>query len=414
MAKFIQSLNFSKRTILALILATAIAFNLFFTYLVISINKDQFLGKSILSQTEMALSLLSRDINNGNYRKVMEKISTQQWPNESSTDEILLYDMESREIITANSNTPILVCPEDATLPQYIKKMGYTACIPFNSTLLIQVSFSVNPLAPLGTPQFILILVCNFIFAIILTVVALSGMNLYLSRFLNLLSKVIGKKHLDKSIPHEFKASFKHIAKLSQNIDQLKRSLQNQAKQATANEVYQKIIHNMRNPLSNINGVLSEIKLSGYNEEKSEMIREGIKEIEISVSKALEDYRSSKKESPYQIIDLVRVEVTKNLGDHINIPPIDASPEAQDCLKEIEAHDFKSAITNILNNAVEAMPNGGSVSISMTLKDTLQISIADEGTGIDPEVLPKVGSKGFSYKKKTGQWPWSLQCDKRY
>jgi signal transduction histidine kinase len=63
------------------------------------------------------------------------------------------------------------------------------------------------------------------------------------------------------------------------------------------------------------------------------------------------------------------------------LPPIRADEEL-----------LRQAFLNILQNACQAMPDGGTVSISTTHqgRDLIRVSISDEGTGIPPENLEKI------------------------
>jgi signal transduction histidine kinase len=69
---------------------------------------------------------------------------------------------------------------------------------------------------------------------------------------------------------------------------------------------------------------------------------------------------------------------------------------------EIQPHEFKSIMSNLINNSVEAMmlqPNG-KIEIRLFSFDSLiQVEIRDNGKGISPDVLNKIGQKGFSYGK---------------
>lgn len=67
-----------------------------------------------------------------------------------------------------------------------------------------------------------------------------------------------------------------------------------------------------------------------------------------------------------------------------------------------EENQLKQVFINIVKNAIEAMPEGGV--ISMELRSTLDsvfIIISDQGEGIPADVLPKLGEPFFT-NKETG------------
>ena len=99
--------------------------------------------------------------------------------------------------------------------------------------------------------------------------------------------------------------------------------------------------------------------------------------------------------------------------EKIKILPIKACEFSKVYAKQVDPVDFKSAITNILNNSIEAIPESGNIQIEMSKKgEAVKICIIDEGTGISENALPYVGEKGFSAKKiGNGLGIYSLKKD---
>lgn len=60
-------------------------------------------------------------------------------------------------------------------------------------------------------------------------------------------------------------------------------------------------------------------------------------------------------------------------------------------------------VANLLINAIQASFHGGDVRVELFLRDsTLFISVLDNGLGIDPDNLPYIFDRGFTYGKKDG------------
>jgi signal transduction histidine kinase len=76
--------------------------------------------------------------------------------------------------------------------------------------------------------------------------------------------------------------------------------------------------------------------------------------------------------------------------------------------------DIQLVITNLIHNALEAMPDGGTLSFSTKLVDNnIQIRVEDTGTGIAPEMRSRVwepyfSGKGGSVGNSTAGRGWGL------
>ena len=384
--------------------AFAISLNFLFTGLIVYLQKRDFLGQSIFSQSQTAVGLLSRDTAEGNYRRVMEQLSSKALP--TRTQSILFYDLISNKIVTSNTESPQLVCEGEIDSSYFkLHKNAHISCLLINSGLLIQIISEIDPFNFFKTPQFITMLVFYLSFASVLTLLTILGMNFYLDRFILLLNRLLNKGSLEQNIPVEFRASFKSIEALSQSLEKLKQAVSQSAKATALNEVSKKVIHNIRNPLSVINMTLPLLK-DGMDDEKEAIIQQSLQDIEISITKALEDYRGQGTlvfSNLYEIVNHACNEIKLQNYSNITISPIKAYSFSKTYNKEVDPVDFKSAITNILNNAVEAMPAGGNIQIEMKNDDDrLCISILDEGIGIGENIIAKIGTQGFSFNKKQG------------
>jgi signal transduction histidine kinase len=67
----------------------------------------------------------------------------------------------------------------------------------------------------------------------------------------------------------------------------------------------------------------------------------------------------------------------------------------------VDAARMTRVLLNILQNAVDAMPDGGTLTLaSKTVKGNLQISIADTGTGMSKKTIAKLWTPLFTTKAK--------------
>ncbi|MGZ4032576.1 MAG: ATP-binding protein, partial [Tumebacillaceae bacterium] len=78
------------------------------------------------------------------------------------------------------------------------------------------------------------------------------------------------------------------------------------------------------------------------------------------------------------------------------------SSEKELPLIECEENQLKQVFINILKNALEAMPDGGNVYVSVkrTADDKVHVQFVDEGCGIPPERVAKLGEPFYTTKEK--------------
>ena len=81
---------------------------------------------------------------------------------------------------------------------------------------------------------------------------------------------------------------------------------------------------------------------------------------------------------------------------------------------EVDKIHIQQVLVNLINNAAQAMPRGGTVRIRSGIKNGYgYIAIADEGEGIDPEIIDKIFEPFFTTKPKGEGTGLGLSLSKR-
>ena len=164
------------------------------------------------------------------------------------------------------------------------------------------------------------------------------------------------------------------------------------------------IAHEIRNPLG-ISSVAAQILLEDPDNESlrkecAEKIYSGIKRASLIIEELLKFARPTEgrfestnvNEAIMETLSLIekqivlmRIEIKKNL--HHPIP-----------LMKAEKNLLKQAFLNIILNAANAMPDGGTLTIttSSDQKNTIQITFHDTGCGISPENTDKIFDPFFT------------------
>ncbi|NBX81971.1 ATP-binding protein [bacterium] len=74
-----------------------------------------------------------------------------------------------------------------------------------------------------------------------------------------------------------------------------------------------------------------------------------------------------------------------------------------DALCPLAAEDLKRTLSNLINNACEAVGGTGTIELGAeTLPDGSRIWVKDNGSGVSPDLISKLGNRGFSFGKKNG------------
>jgi two-component system, NtrC family, sensor histidine kinase HydH len=75
--------------------------------------------------------------------------------------------------------------------------------------------------------------------------------------------------------------------------------------------------------------------------------------------------------------------------------------EAEHVSLAVDENKLKQALLNLLTNALEATPSGGTIRLSATaVGDRAEIVVSDSGRGIPAEVLARVGTPFFTTREQ--------------
>lgn len=174
---------------------------------------------------------------------------------------------------------------------------------------------------------------------------------------------------------------------------------------AAIGEVAAMVGHDLRNPLTGINGAIFYLKkklspnLSPEVVEMLDVIEKDIKYANCIVTDLMDYSREIKLEleeaTPKQLIR----ESLSYVHVPANISVVDLSEAAP--VMRVDAQKMQRVFTNFLKNAVEAMSKGGELSISSQVRDGVVVfRLADNGLGMTKEVLDRIWTPFFTTKAK--------------
>ncbi len=165
------------------------------------------------------------------------------------------------------------------------------------------------------------------------------------------------------------------------------------------------VAHEVRNPLTVIKGFIQLFQINKEDQERyfdlmlSEIERiEAILQEFLSIAKT--DKINTEKKNIYQIFkNVVSLINTKAIMTNIQV---ELYTDVEEMTIECSENQLKQVFINILQNSIEAMPDGGEISIHIKEihDDGIIIHVIDEGIGIPEERIKRLGEPFYSTKEK--------------
>ncbi len=189
------------------------------------------------------------------------------------------------------------------------------------------------------------------------------------------------------------------------------RALENQVSRVKAlaalGEIAATVAHEVRNPLGGIAGFASLLKRDLPEDHSGQRfvdkIIRGVENLNDSVTSLL-TYAREISLSPREIelksfladiVTYLRAD-TNHVGSRYQITT-KLSP--QDLHWRLDPEQFRQAIVNLLQNAVQAMPDGGNIELEATADGVLRVDITDRGEGIDEKLMDRIFTPFFTTKQ---------------
>jgi signal transduction histidine kinase len=190
------------------------------------------------------------------------------------------------------------------------------------------------------------------------------------------------------------------------------RSVQEQLVQASrlgaVGELAAAVAHEVNNPLTGILGfaelLASELPADDPRHDEAVVIRDEAIRAR-SIVKALLEFAQPR--TPQRVstdlnalarstLDLVRFRAQgtgiRIVEDYSDLPPLEADPDA-----------LKQVLLNLINNAIEAMPEGGELGVSTRSgRDRAGLVVRDTGPGMDAKTRSRIFTPFFSTRATTG------------
>jgi two-component system NtrC family sensor kinase len=199
------------------------------------------------------------------------------------------------------------------------------------------------------------------------------------------------------------------VAQLKASREEIQRLHQTQMSRAehfaTLGELAAGLAHEIRNPLAGIAGVIEIVSRDLPPDSAARSVIKDAKEEAVQINRILTDLLETARPKPpqFQVKDLGgtaehavmfarQQAITKGIQIELDkgeqLPPVDHDP-----------NQMNQVLLNLLLNAIQAMDKAGSIYVTLRQdKEFVLITVADEGKGISPEVLPNIFRPFFTTK----------------
>jgi iron only hydrogenase large subunit-like protein/nitrogen-specific signal transduction histidine kinase len=192
------------------------------------------------------------------------------------------------------------------------------------------------------------------------------------------------------------------LAITNERLGTMQQALKQSEKLAHMGQLSAGIAHELNNPLGVVilysNILLEECPADAQNRKDLQLIVQQAERCKTIVSGLLNFARKSQVN--HSLVSIP--ELVENSLDSIIIPDniqIRIENTLKDPCVELDPEQMIQVISNLVKNAVEAMPNGGSIVFTLKdNKDFVEIGIGDTGIGIQKEALDKVFEPFFTTK----------------
>ena len=186
-------------------------------------------------------------------------------------------------------------------------------------------------------------------------------------------------------------------------------------------ELAASIAHEFNNPLQIILGftqnLIQDESLSDTEHQDLRIIEDEARRCGGIIKNLLDFARPTGKEPIQVAVNIIVEDSIKLVRGYLDKSKIEAATHIAPDLPTItgDPQHLKQVLINLFFNAVDAMPDGGTLSIGASPSNNgrqVTITIADTGLGIDPEAMPHIFRPFFTTKKKRGTGLGLSVCDR--
>lgn len=255
------------------------------------------------------------------------------------------------------------------------------------------------------------------LFLIVIAVIGYFGGNKYiLTPIANLMggTREIAQGIFGKKVAINTGDEFSELAKsfnyMSEKLIELQEDIRKKEREATIGKIASGIVHDLKHPVRSIENN-SKLISRLYDDEEYRKTFKNIMDRELSnINRFLDDLHELSSPKPLEFVPVNPEGLIINVIESVSV---EAKNSGVEIIKNLSADGVKVSadkfalervFKNIVINAIQAMPNGGSLTITsrvLSLESGVwSLEFKDTGTGIPPETLKTIFEDYKTTKKK--------------
>ncbi len=191
---------------------------------------------------------------------------------------------------------------------------------------------------------------------------------------------------------------------ITERKEQTEQLMQKSEKLALLGQMAAGIAHEIRNPLTSIKGFIQLFKANQQKDEYFDIVLSELERINAIVGEFLVLSKPTAAVYMEQDITVLIKDVVTLIGTQSILNSVEIAVDFDQDLPMIscEKNQLKQVFLNLLKNAFEAMPQGGTIDVKVTRKGEgeIFIQIIDQGVGIPKERISTLGEPFYTTKEK--------------
>jgi PAS domain S-box-containing protein len=216
---------------------------------------------------------------------------------------------------------------------------------------------------------------------------------------------VTEKKNLQSKLAEYSQKLERLVDERTKQLEETQIRLVKTERLAAIGELAGMIGHDLRNPLTGIKNATYLLKKKGSKLPETEIkamleiIEKGIDHSDKIINDLLDYAREMQLELQIHPLQWLLTEALTMIKVPENVKIINKIPDTLSI--KIDQDKIERVFINLVKNAMDAMPNGGTITLNCEQKNgNVEISFVDTGSGIPEELLPKIFSPLFTTKAK--------------